>query len=120
MVFDLFGLDRRRQRPSKGEKELLSTKQKERCNYCGKRRLAHLEVDRKNPLAKGGSDRITNKQLLCGPCNKRKGSLSDGEFRRRYRLTSVRQASGPPTKTIPHSYFEEISKSVGKKENQGT
>ena len=115
MVFDWFGTSRGRARPSKAEKEALGAKQKERCNYCGKRGLAYLEVDHKNPVAKGGSDGLANKQLLCGPCNKRKGAMTDGEFRRRYKLPGVRSAGGPPTKTIPQSYFEEISKSVGKR-----
>ena len=118
MVFDLFGVGRPRARPSKAEKEALGAKQKERCNYCGKRGIAYLEMDHKNPVANGGSDRIANKQLLCGPCNKRKGSMTDGEFRRRFKLPGVRSAGGPPTKAIPQSYFEGISRTVGNRKSK--
>jgi len=113
MVWDFFGVGRTRQRPSKGEKELLNENQKGRCNYCGKKLgLAYLQVDHKKAHAKEGSERITNKQLICGPCNSRKGTKSDGEFRRLYKLTPARQAKGPPTKAIPQSYFEAISKTL--------
>ncbi|NQW23382.1 MAG: HNH endonuclease [SAR202 cluster bacterium] len=115
MVFDLFGPVRGSSRPSKAEKDALSAKQKDRCNYCGKRGLAYLEVDHKNPVERGGSNGIANKQLLYGPCNKRKGAMTDGEFRRRYKLPGVRSVGGPPARTIPQSYFEEISKAVGKR-----
>ena len=52
MIFDLNwdGSKPRRPRPSKGEKEILNASQKGRCNYCGKRGLAYLEVDHKNPV----------------------------------------------------------------------
>ena len=108
MVFDLLGLGRKRARPSKAEKQELGAKQKD----YGKDGLAYLEVDRKNP---SGSDKIANKQLIYGLCNKRKGSMTDGEFRRRYYLPGVKSAGGPPTRTIPQSYFEDISKSVADK-----
>jgi 5-methylcytosine-specific restriction endonuclease McrA len=36
--------------------------------------LSHLEVDHIVPLAKGGSDRPSNLQLLCAVCNRKKGS----------------------------------------------
>lgn len=43
---------------------------KDRCAKCRKKRL--LTVDHIIPLSKGGSDRITNIQPLCRPCNRRK------------------------------------------------
>ena len=48
--------------------------------------------------------------MLCAPCNTGKGKMTDGEFRRRYKLTPSRQAKEPPSKTIPLKHFEEISK----------
>ena len=90
---------------------LLAKKQRNRCMYCGKRmEPAYFEVDHKKPVARGGSDRIVNFQLLCAPCNKRKGAATDGEFRKQYKLTPARQAKEPPTKVIPQKYFEELSK----------
>jgi 5-methylcytosine-specific restriction endonuclease McrA len=82
-----------------------------KCVYCGKKfGVAHLTVDHKKPVARGGDDRPSNLQLTCGKCNSRKGYDTDGEFRRRYKLTPARQAKGPPSKPIPASYFDSITK----------
>ena len=90
---------------------LLAKKQRNRCMYCGKKmEPSYFEVDHMKPVARGGSDRIVNFQLLCAPCNKRKGDRTDGEFRKQYKLTPTRQAKGPPTKVIPQKYFEDLSK----------
>jgi len=35
-----------------------------------------LHVDHKQPIARGGSDELANKQLLCRDCNLSKGSMS--------------------------------------------
>jgi hypothetical protein len=44
--------------------------------------------------------------------------MTDGEFRRRYKLPSSRAAKGPPSKVIPQKQFEEITKTVQKKRAQ--
>jgi len=44
-----------------------------RCVCCG--RLRKLTLDHIKPLFLGGSNAITNRQPLCGPCNRRKGLL---------------------------------------------
>jgi len=60
--------------------------QKGRCSYCGRtHRIRYLEIDHKHPLSRGGGNEIGNLQLLCTPCNMRKGIQSDEEFRRRYK-----------------------------------
>ena len=41
--------------------------------------------------------------------------MTDGEFRRKYKLTPVRQSKGPPSKRIPLSYFENVTEKVAKK-----
>ena len=43
-----------------------------RCTRCGSQ--ASLEFDHIIPLAMGGSSTERNLQLLCGPCNRRKGA----------------------------------------------
>ena len=71
---------------SRSVKDHLIKAQKGRCSYCG-RTLAprYLQIDHKYPFSRGGGNEIGNLQLLCTPCNMRKGILTDEEFRRRYR-----------------------------------
>ena len=95
------------------EKQLLFRDQRGRCNYCGKNMgLACFHCDHKIPLKRSGSSRVNNYQLICGPCNTRKGRLTDGEFRRKYKLPLANQAKGPPSQVVPQSYFEEKSKKI--------
>lgn len=53
-------------------KHLVYTRDGGRCRHCG----AHTELqfDHVIPLALGGSSDADNLQLLCGPCNRRKGA----------------------------------------------
>ena len=110
----VFGWDEpRRVRIGKKERELLHKGQGGKCNYCGRRlSLAYMHVDHKTPVAREGSNRVSNLQLLCSPCNTRKGDMTDGNFRRKYKLTPTRQAKRPPKNVIPQKYFEDITKSV--------
>ena len=106
----------KRRKFSKGEKETLFKIQKGKCMYCGKKmEMAYFDVDHKKPVAKGGKNRITNLQLLCRPCNARKGKMTDGEFRRRYKLTPSTKAKGPPSRVIPQKHFEGISATTSKR-----
>ena len=106
----------KRRQFSKREKELLFKDQKGKCMYCGKKmEMTYFDIDHKKPVATGGKNRVTNLQLLCPPCNKRKGKMTDGEFRRAYKLTPSTKAKGPPARTIPQKHFEEISATTSKR-----
>ena len=51
------------------------------CKACGRDDL-RLEVDHIVPVVKGGSSDPSNLQLLCGPCNKSKGSKDHDQWLR--------------------------------------
>jgi 5-methylcytosine-specific restriction endonuclease McrA len=101
----------------KALKEMLYTKQKKKCNYCGNEfSIQYFHIDHKTPIARGGSpDSITNLQLICGPCNTRKGKLTDGEFRKKYELKGSRSAKAPPSRKLSQSHFEKITKEIASK-----
>ena len=45
------------------------------CAGCGRERdLPEMELDHRRPRTDGGDNWITNRVLLCGPCNRRKGA----------------------------------------------
>jgi len=98
-------------------KELLYDKQKGKCNYCGYEfHIRYFHVEHKTPVSRGGSrNSISNKQLLCGPCNNRKGKLTDGEFRRKHKLPGSRSAKGPPSRPLSQEYFERIDRDAAAK-----
>ncbi|MDE2900780.1 MAG: HNH endonuclease [Chloroflexota bacterium] len=64
-----------------------------RCAYCG--RSGSLVRDHKTPVSRGGGDEWANLQLLCYQCNMRKGTLTDEEFRHRYRRLLPPTAASP-------------------------
>lgn len=88
-------------------KNQLFMAQKGWCNYCGRtHRMRFLEIDHRWPVSRGGGDEIANLQLLCTPCNMRKGIQSDEEFRRRYwRLLPADDSI--PYPPIPQDDFSE-------------
>jgi 5-methylcytosine-specific restriction endonuclease McrA len=51
------------------------------CPYCGDTlKPGHYNYDHIKPLSRGGSCSITNMQVLCSRCNRRKGALDSVEY----------------------------------------
>ena len=67
--------------PYRTHKRVLYGEQAGDCAGCGCHfEFRHLEVDHVVPRSKGGTDHIENLQLLCGHCNRVKGSGTMAEF----------------------------------------
>ncbi|MCY4625250.1 MAG: HNH endonuclease signature motif containing protein [Chloroflexi bacterium] len=85
-----------------------------KCMYCGhKLRLGDGHVDHKKPHSQGGQEKPSNMQLLCAPCNTRKGAQTDAQFRKKFK--DVLPSTLPPVKAIPLSKFEAVAKTVATK-----
>ena len=58
---------------------------KYQCQSCGKTKLeTQLTIDHIIPLARGGSNDISNLHTLCFTCNQKKTDNLDYRFRRRF------------------------------------
>ena len=98
---------RRRIRFPRSVKNKLFAAQQGRCAYCGQsHHPRYLRIDHKYPFSRGGSDDFDNLQILCNPCNLRKGILSDEEFRHRYQRLLPTDGS-IPSPPIPQAHFTE-------------
>lgn len=107
---------RRRKTFAKELKRELHKAQGGKCMYCGRRTgIDLMDIDHKNPVAKGGSDQKRNLQLLCRSCNTRKGATTDRQFRTKFKSIGVPQTQRPPVKTIPQSKFETVATATTKK-----
>ena len=98
-------------------KNQLFMAQKGRCFYCGRtHRVRYLEIDHKYPLSRGGGNEIGNLQLLCTPCNMRKGIQSDEEFRRRYKRLLPDDGSIPQHPIPQHDFTDETQRTKASRE----
>ncbi|WP_232789540.1 RNA-guided endonuclease IscB [Streptomyces jeddahensis] len=60
-------------------REYLLAKWGRACAYCGAVGVP-LQIEHIRPRARGGSDRVSNLTLACGPCNQAKGVMPLAEF----------------------------------------
>ena len=104
----------RRIRPTKrvtwprGLKQELMKRQDNTCVYCGHRRIARaLDIDHMIPAVRGGSNDVSNLQVICRPCNQRKGLQTDREFRARYSRLVPATPLAPPKRRISRNEFKE-------------
>lgn len=104
----------RRIRPTKrvtwpnGLKQELMKRQDNTCGYCGYRRIARtLDIDHMIPAVRGGSNDVSNLQVICRPCNQRKGLQTDLEFRARYSRLVPATPLTPPQRRITQNEFKE-------------
>lgn len=89
-----------------GLKRELMRRQDYTCAYCGHRRYPHqFEIDHIFPVVRGGSNDIENLQVICRPCNMRKGIQSDEEFRDRYASLVPSKPLTPPRRAISQREF---------------
>ncbi|WP_330203089.1 HNH endonuclease [Cyanobacterium sp. Dongsha4] len=64
-------------------KKYIYERDKFQCQSCGKKENeTQLNIDHIIPLAKGGSNDLSNLQTLCYQCNQRKKANFDPRFRR--------------------------------------
>ena len=107
---------RRRKSFSAELKRELFNAQGGKCMYCGRKPgIDLMDIDHKNPMAKGGSDSKRNLQLICRSCNTRKGATTDRQFRSKFKSIGVPQTQTPPAKVIPQSKFEAVAKQTATK-----
>ena len=99
------------------DKEILSHWQGTQCGGCmTKLPLRNLTVDHIKPLEKGGSDRPSNLQLLCGTCNSMKGTGTQRQLVRK--LEQQKLVKAQPKKSSKASASKSTT-SNGKKTPKG-
>lgn len=106
--------DERRIRPTKrfaswpkGTKRTLLRRQSYVCTYCGQRRISRsFEIDHMTPVIRGGSNDMDNLQVICRPCNQRKGIQTDEEFRERYSRLVPPSPMTPPQNPVSQAEFK--------------
>ena len=92
----------------KGLKQELMRRQDNTCVYCGHRRIARsLDIDHMVPAVRGGSNDTSNLQVICRPCNQRKGLQTDREFRQRYSRLVPPTPLTPPRRRVSQSDFKQ-------------
>lgn len=65
--------------PSISDFKAMGCMQDWRCTYC-QESLKSFHIDHKMPVSRGGLNGEKNLQLLCGPCNLKKGVMTHDEY----------------------------------------
>jgi 5-methylcytosine-specific restriction endonuclease McrA len=66
------------------------TPERANCPYCGRKLTPkNFELDHATPLNRGGQFTLANTNVIDGPCNKKKGSLTREEFSRLLEFVST-------------------------------
>ena len=107
MPTDLFGNKITRSRPSFSlkDKEILHLWQGGKCAGCSEKLPVRIfTVDHIKALDKGGTDKPSNLQLLCGSCNSTKGNGTQARLQKRLQEQGVvkgptKSAKVPASKT---------------------
>ena len=100
-VFDLLLGPQQRSRPtfSQKEKDALYKEQQGKCNGCGlKFVVRNLSVDHIKPFSKGGTERLTNLQLLCNSCNSMKGNGTMAQLKKRLKEQGITKSQSSTSK----------------------
>lgn len=83
------------------EWEALLVAQHHRCAYCGA--VSQLHADHRVPIARGGRNEIANILPACGPCNRRKHTRSEADFRALLAAGAWPDQSRSPDRSASHS-----------------
>ena len=102
----------------KGLKQELMRRQNNTCVYCGYRRTAgSLQIDHIVPVAMRGSNDKSNLQVICAPCNQRKGIQNDKQFRERYSKLIPQRSLTPPRRRISQDEFKAATQRTSQPES---
>lgn len=62
-------------------RNLVNVNYNKECKYCKRiLRVSNYQIDHLTPLSKGGPSNLNNLEMICGTCNRMKGSLSYKHF----------------------------------------
>ena len=90
------------------------------CNYCGRQYpYDQLDLEHMIPKALNGPDHRRNTQLACRACNRKKGTLTDLQFRELNADRIPSEERTPPRKAVnPKSLISGRSHAEGAKRNE--
>lgn len=93
---------KRRSRPKFTDKEIsaLYSLQNGKCNGCGRKFPKDIfEVDHIVPFSRDGGERLNNLQLLCPPCNGKKGAGTQAQLKKRLTEEGTTKGTSSRVKT---------------------